>query len=131
MHYVVISHLSLCLLVGCAEAGNKSHSELTIATKKTPDNRINNTTGKPGYMLAGRSKFEQDAEKSQNKLNEIFKAGLKESKNTGIDSDFSYKPNEFPSYTYGQYAAPEFVWNSEKQTYEVKPSARMTLTIRP
>ncbi|HDF2329373.1 TPA: hypothetical protein PC537_002982 [Morganella morganii] len=82
-------------------------------------------------MLAGRSKFEQDAEKSQNKLNEIFKAGLKESKNTGIDSDFSYKPNEFPSYTYGQYTAPEFVWNSEKQIYEVKPSARMTFTIRP
>ncbi|RUT65503.1 hypothetical protein CKG00_03115 [Morganella morganii] len=82
-------------------------------------------------MLAGRSKFEQDAEKSKNKLNEIFKAGLKESKMTGIDSDFSYKPNDFPSHEYGQYASPEFVWNSEKQIYEVKPSARMTLTITP
>lgn len=131
MHYVVISHLSLCLLVGCAEAGNKTNTELTIATKKTRDNLMNNTTGKPVYMLAGRSKFEQDAEKSQNKLNEIFKTGLKESKSTGIDSDFSYKTNDFPSYTYGQYASPEFVWNSEKQVYEVKPSARMTLTITP
>ncbi|MBW5406161.1 hypothetical protein FNH25_04745 [Morganella morganii] len=92
---------------------------------------MNNTTGKPSYMFAGRSKFEQDAEKSQNKLNEIFKTGLKESKSTGIDSDFSYKTNEFPSYAYGQYASPEFVWNSEKQAYEVKPSARMTLTITP
>lgn len=131
MHYVVISHLSLCLLVGCAEAGNKTNAELTITTQKTRENLMNKTTGKPIYMLAGRSKFEQDAEKSQNKLNEIFKAGLKESKNTGIGSDFSYKPNEFPSYEYGQYASPEFVWNSEKQIYEVKPSARMTLTITP
>ncbi|WP_247717675.1 hypothetical protein, partial [Morganella morganii] len=127
MHYVVISHLSLCLLVGCAEAGNKTNAELTVATKKTPENLMN----KPTYMLAGHSKFEQDAEKSRNKQNELFKAGLKESRNTGIDSDFSYKPAKFPSYAYGQYASPEFVWNSEKQLYEVKPSASMTLTITP
>lgn len=131
MHYVVISHLSLCLLVGCAEAGNKTNAELTVATKKTPENLMNKTTGKPIYMLAGHSKFEQDAEKSRNKQNELFKAGLKESRNTGIDSDFSYKPAKFPSYAYGQYASPEFVWNSEKQLYEVKPSASMTLTITP
>lgn len=131
MHYVVISHLSLCLLVGCAEAGNKTRSELTIATTDTHDDLMNSTAAKPAYMFSGRSKFEQDAEKSQNKLNEIFKAGLKESKNTGIDSDFSYKPDEFPSAAYGQYTSPEVVWNSEKQTYEVKPSARMTFTITP
>lgn len=131
MHYVVISHLSLCLLVGCAEAGNKTNTELTIATKIKPEDLINKTSGKPGYMLAGRSKFEQDAEQSQKKQHELFKAGLKESKNTGIDSDFSYKPAEFPSYAYGRYASPEFVWNSEKQLYEIKPSARMTFTIRP
>lgn len=53
MHYVVISHLSLCLLVGCAEAGNKTNAELTVATKKTPENLMNKTTGKPTYMLAG------------------------------------------------------------------------------
>ncbi|WP_025155050.1 hypothetical protein [Morganella morganii] len=131
MHYVVISHLSLCLLVGCAEAGNKTRSELTIATTDTHDDLMNSAAAKPAYMFSGRSKFEQDAEKSQNKLNEIFKAGLKESKNTGIDSDFSYKPDEFPSAAYGQYTSPEVVWNSEKQTYEVKPSARMTFTITP
>lgn len=131
MHYVVISHLSLCLLAGCAVAGNKTNAELTISAKKTSDNLINNTTGKPAYMFSGRSKFEQDAAKSQNKLDKIFKAGLQESKSTGIDSDFSYNQNEFPYNKYGQHVSPEFVWNSEKQIYEVKPSARMTFTITP